>query len=286
MITHLLSLLRVHQYVKNLFIAAPLFFSFSFDIDSIEHILLVIIIFSLTASSIYIFNDLVDIEEDRKHYSKCNRPLAKGVISPKRAIIIMIILLSISLISIGLINIELLGLFIGYILMNVAYSLSLKHIVIVDIVVIAFGFVLRLFIGGVASNVHVSMWIVIMTFLLSLFLALAKRRDDILLALKGVKARKNIDGYNLEFVNASMVLMASVTVVSYIFYTMSVNTINSEYLYLTTLFVIIGILRYMQLTFVEQNSGSPTKVLLKDNVLKSVILLWILAFFVIKYLGE
>lgn len=120
-----------------------------------------------------------------------------------------------------------------------------------------------------------------MTFLLALFLALAKRRDDVLLALDGQQTRKNIDGYNLEFVNASMVLMAGVVIVSYIMYTISpavTARLGTEYLYLTSFFVILGILRYMQITFVEENSGSPTRVVIKDTFLKLTIFFWLLSF--------
>jgi hypothetical protein len=120
-----------------------------------------------------------------------------------------------------------------------------------------------------------------MTFLLAIFLALAKRRDDVLLSNQGQQARKNIDGYNLEFVNASMVLMAGAVIVSYIQYTISPEVIarlDSEYLYLTSFFVILGVLRYMQITFVEQNSGSPTKVVISDRFMKLTIAFWFVSF--------
>jgi hypothetical protein len=128
------------------------------------------------------------------------------------------------------------------------------------------------------------MWIVLVTFVLALFLALAKRRDDCLLALDGKKTRKNIDGYNLEMLNAAMTLMAGVTVVAYIMYTVSpevIERLGTHNLYITALFVIIGILRYMQLTFVEQNSGNPTKLVLKDRFLQITIILWITSFYLI-----
>jgi hypothetical protein len=126
------------------------------------------------------------------------------------------------------------------------------------------------------------MWIVLVTFLLALFLALAKRRDDVLLSLKGKQTRKNIDGYNLEMVNSAMTLMAGVTIVSYVMYTVSpevVARLHTGNLYITSLFVIVGILRYMQLTFVEQNSGSPTKLVLKDRFLQAIIISWIACFY-------
>ena len=123
-----------------------------------------------------------------------------------------------------------------------------------------------------------------MTFLLALFLAVAKRRDDVLLAFEGKETRKNIDGYNLEFVNAVMVFMAGVIVVAYVLYTVSddvIHRLNSSNLYITAFFVILGVMRYMQITFVEGNSGSPTKLVLKDRFLQITILFWLASFFVI-----
>lgn len=123
-----------------------------------------------------------------------------------------------------------------------------------------------------------------MTFLLALFLALAKRRDDVLLFSQGKETRKNIDGYNLEFVNASMVLMGGVIIVSYILYAVSIDVINrvhTDKLYLTAFFVILGVMRYMQITFVEQNSASPTKIIVKDKFLQLTILSWIVSFMLV-----
>jgi 4-hydroxybenzoate polyprenyltransferase len=169
-----------------------------------------------------------------------------------------------------------------YFLLNLAYSVRLKHIPIVDIFFIATGFVLRVFAGAFATNIPPSMWIIIMTFLLALFMALAKRRDDVLLTSQGRATRKNIDGYNLEFVNAAMSVMSAVIIGSYIQYTVSeevVQRLGTHYLYLTSVFVILGIMRYMQITFVQGASGSPTTIFLKDRFLQLTILLWLLSFF-------
>jgi len=143
---------------------------------------------------------------------------------------------------------------------------------------------LRILAGAFLIQLSPSTWIVLVTFLLALFLALAKRRDDCLLAREGKKTRKNIDGYNLEMVNASMTLMAGVTIVAYIMYTVSPEVIvrlGTHNLYLTSFFVILGIMRYMQVTFVEQNSGSPTKLILKDRFLQLVLVGWIVSFYII-----
>lgn len=283
--TEILKLFRVHQYIKNLFIFMPLLFSFSYtNLDDNLNTLIAFILFSLLASSIYIFNDLMDINEDRAHPKKKYRPLASGKVSTNSAKA-LISLLSILSLSISLIiNIELFAVMFLYFLLNISYSLKLKHIAILDIFIIATGFVLRLFAGSAVTGISLSMWIILMTFLLAIFLALAKRRDDVLLSIEGQETRKNIDGYNLEFVNAAMVLMAGVVIVSYIQYTISpevIERLDTEYLYLTSFFVILGIFRYMQITFVEQDSGSPTKVVIRDRFLKVTIFLWLLTFILV-----
>jgi 4-hydroxybenzoate polyprenyltransferase len=226
----------------------------------------------------------MDIEEDRQHPKKKHRPLASGAISKNTAKILILFLSIFSFLMAFLVNINLFSVLVFYFLLNVAYSLKLKHITIVDIFIIATGFVLRLFAGATVIDNQLSMYIIIMTFLLALFLAIAKRRDDVVLSSQGKETRKNIDGYNLEFVNAIMVFMSGVIVVSYILYTVSADVIErlqTEHLYLTSFFVILGIMRYMQITFVEENSGSPTKIVLKDRFLQITILFWLISFFVI-----
>ena len=283
--SEIIKLLRVQHYIKNLFIFLPLLFSLSFtDIQGIRDTFIVFVLFSLLASSVYIFNDFLDINEDRAHPTKKNRPLASGSVSKKSAILLIVALSLTSLTLSFLLSTTLFSVLLIYFILNIFYSIKLKHIAILDIFIIASGFVLRLFAGSSVAGIHLSMWIISMTFLLALFLALAKRRDDVLLSLDGQQTRKNIDGYNLEFVNASMVLMAGVVIVSYIMYTISpavTARLGTEYLYLTSFFVILGILRYMQITFVEENSGSPTKVVIKDTFLKLTIFFWLLSFIVV-----
>lgn len=282
-----LELLRPHQWLKNLFVFAPLFFSFHFTEANIVAVLFGFVLFSLAASSIYVLNDYFDIEEDRKHPTKCNRPIASGAVTKLQAVVLMMGLWSVVVVGSYWLNPVFLMIVLGYVFLNVLYSFKLKHVPILDITIIAIGFVLRVFAGAILIGVEPTMWIVLVTFLLALFLALAKRRDDCLLARDGLKTRKNIDGYNLELVNAAMVLMAAVTLVSYIMYTVSPEVVlrfGSDYLYLTSLFVIVGILRYMQITLVEENSGSPTKLLLKDRFLQLTVVGWVMSFGLIKLL--
>lgn len=287
MIAQLIKLARPHQYVKNLFIFAPLFFSgLLFNKIEFFNTLITFLIFSLAASSIYILNDLMDIKEDQAHPQKKFRPIASGVISKNIATILAIMLCLIAIISASTVSKNVMYIVIIYLLINIFYSLGLKHCSIIDITIIAIGFVLRIFAGAYAINVTASAWIILMTFLLALFLAFAKRRDDVLLSTKGLNTRKNIDGYNIEFINAGMVIMSSVIVVSYIMYTLSdeIQTrLQTENLYLTVIFVLVGIMRYMQITFVENNSGSPSKIVLRDRFLQTTIVLWAISFGAIIY---
>ena len=280
---NIFKLLRPHQYIKNIFIFLPLFFSGQItNIALLEVLLIGFISFSISASAIYILNDYHDIEEDRQHPRKKYRPLASGAISKKTALLLMGVLLVIGLSLMAIISLKSLAILMIYILLNIAYSFHLKHVSLLDVNIIAIGFVLRLFVGSTLTNIKLSMWIVMMTFLLALFMALAKRRDDVLIFLAtGKKMRKVIDGYNLQLIDSAMMIMASIVIVAYILYTTSIEVVNrlqTDYLYLTALFVILGILRYLQIAFVEENSGSPTKIVLNDSFLQSVILLWGLTF--------
>jgi len=175
-----------------------------------------------------------------------------------------------------------------YLVLNLAYSLGLKHVSVLDIFIVSAGYVIRVLIGGAVGNVSVSMWIVIMTFLLALFIALGKRRDDVLIFNEsGMKTRKAVDGYTLSFIDSAMMVMAAVNIVSYIMYTVSPGVIakfHTEKLYVTTLFVLLGILRYLQLTHAEKKSGAPTEVLYKDRFIQLTLIGWILAFMFIIYL--
>lgn len=282
------KLLRVNQYIKNLFIFLPLFFGLKIaDWLSFSQTAVAFIGFCLVASAVYIFNDLYDIEEDKLHPVKKNRPIAAGKISKIFAWYWLIGLLAGGLLISLLLGPGIFSLFLLYALLNIFYTLKLKHLPIIDVNIVAANYVIRLFVGSIAAGVILSMWIILMTFLLALFIALAKRRDDVLIYLEsGAKTRKAIDGYNLDFLNSSMIIMAAVLIVSYVLYTVSPDVIqktHTKYLYTTAIFVILGVLRYMQLAFVEKKSDSPTDILLKDRFLQIVLAIWLLAFIFILY---
>lgn len=280
--------MRVHQYIKNLFIFLPLFFAINLgDMVLLFIAFIAFIAFSLSASAIYTLNDYHDIEEDRQHPTKKNRPLASGAISKPQAIIIMSVLFALGAALMAFLSIKAAAILATYVVLNVAYTFYLKHVAILDVTIIAIGFVLRIFVGSVVTDTPLSMWIVLMTFLLALFMALAKRRDDVLIFLDtGKKMRKVIDGYNLKFLDSAMAIMASVVIVAYINYSTSsevVERFHSQYLYLTSIFVILGIMRYLQIAFVHLDSGSPTRIVLKDRFLQLTIAAWISSFAWILY---
>lgn len=282
-----LKLLRVKQYVKNLFLFLPLFFSANLlELNLLLKVALGAIIFSLASSSIYILNDIKDVNEDRCHPQKCKRPIASGEVSIPSAIFIAVCLLITSLFAAFILNKLFAVCILTYLLLNFLYSARLKHIAIVDIIIISCGFVIRVIAGGILVNIIPSQYLILLTFLISIFIALAKRYDDVLLDSKGLQTRKNIDGYNKEFILAAIAITAAINIVTYILYTLSdeiISQFNSQYVYLTSIFVVTGFLRYLQLTFVENDSCSPTNILYKDKFILTTLALWFISFVIIIY---
>lgn len=286
--SNLLAYIRVarpHQYVKNAFIWFPLFFGLKLsDPHAVLNVFWAFVSFSFVASAVYVLNDIQDINEDREHPQKRNRPLASGALSISDAVVFSICLFAASF-CVSLVSLPkqfILIIFI-YLLLNIFYSFYLKHIAIVDVVCIALGFVLRVIAGGIVSAVPVSHWIIITTFLLAIFLALGKRRDDL---LNSCNARKCLKGYTLEFVSLSMVIMTSVVIVAYLLYCVSpevVQKYGTHDLYFTAFWVIVGLLRYLQITIIEGRSGSPTLIVLQDYFLCAVMVGWILTFYWLIY---
>ena len=239
---------------------------------------------------IYCLNDIIDVEDDRRHPKKCNRPLASGRVSIAQGYAIMIVMVILSMVSLLFLPdkcVETTGVVGFYWVLNVAYCLFLKQHAIIDVCIVAFGFVLRILAGGIATDIRLSKWIVLMTFLLMLFLSFAKRRDDVLrMNETGEAPRRNTIRYNLTFVNQAITITGTVTLVCYIMYTVSpevVSRFNAPYLYLTSIFVLVGLLRYMQLTVVDEVSGDPTKILLRDRFTQAIVVAWIMAFLLIIY---
>ena len=261
-----------------------------------------IVAFCCMASSIYIINDYRDIEDDKKHPEKSKRPLASGAVSKSAALVIAVLLVIAGFGIAWFIREKFLFVLAIYFVLNIGYSFGLKTIPILDVMIVAAGFVLRVKGGAVIGMIPLSEWLNIMVFLLALFMAIGKRRDDVLLKLSsGADMRKSIKGYNLEFLNVAISLICAVIVVAYFMYTMSTDvqqriahlgthgpdgetTLGGVYrLYYTCLFVLAGILRYLQIIFVQAASGSPTKILYRDRFIQVTILLWIASFYLIIY---
>ena len=287
----IIRLIRPHQWIKNLVVLFPIFFGGALGhLESLYEGCITMIAFSFIASSIYCLNDIIDVEDDRRHPKKCNRPLASGRVSIAQGYAIMIVMVILSMVSLLFLPnkcIETTGVVGFYWVLNVAYCLFLKQHAIIDVCIVAFGFVLRILAGGIATDIRLSKWIVLMTFLLMLFLSFAKRRDDVLrMNETGEAPRKNTIRYNLTFINQAITITASVTLVCYIMYTVSPETIANfptENLYLTSVFVLLGLLRYIQLAVVDKKSGDPTKVILHDRFIQCIVLGFGLTFFIIIY---
>jgi 4-hydroxybenzoate polyprenyltransferase len=283
-----IQLLRPKQWVKNLFVFSPLFFAGQFTATwKLLPLALGMLAFNCIASGIYVLNDYRDIAADRLHPEKCKRPLASGAILTSHAFVLMAVCLLLGMVLALLVQPAFLSLLGLYVLLNLGYSFGLKHVPILDIFIISVGFVLRVLAGGVIAEVPVSQWLVVMIFLLSLFLALAKRRDDLLIRdASRVDVRQVIKYYNHDFLNACIIMVSGIIIVAYLLYTLSpqvMERLGSPHLYYTSLFVIAGIMRYIQLIYVENNTGSPTDVVYQDRFIQLTILLWILSFFVIIY---
>ena len=286
-----LLLIRPQQWIKNGFVLIPMFFGGRLmNVDDAIASVVTFFAFSFVASAIYCFNDLIDVEADRRHPVKCHRPIASGAVSVPTAYALMVILTLLSALLLFFLPQragETAGIVAFYFLLNMAYCLWLKRHAIIDVCTVAFGFVLRILAGGMACDVAVSNWLVLMTFLLALFLSFAKRRDDVLrMNETGEPPRRNTIRYNLTFVNQAITVTGTVTLVCYIMYTVSpevVSRFHAPYLYLTSIFVLVGLLRYMQLTVVDEVSGDPTKILLRDRFTQAIVVAWIMSCLLIIY---
>lgn len=286
----LMRLMRPKQWIKNAFIFVPLFFGGAlFHVDALLSGIVTFFAYSFAASSIYCFNDIFDVEADRRHPVKCHRPVASGAVSVKQAYILMFLLFVLSMgISSTLSSFETMGIIAFYWCLNLCYCAKLKQYAIIDVCIVAFGFVLRLLAGGVATNISLSKWIVLMTFLITLFMSFAKRRDDVVrMEATGEAPRKNTIRYNLTFINQAITITASVTLVCYIMYTVSpevIENFHTENLYLTSVFVLVGLLRYIQIAVVDQKSGDPTKIILRDRITQFIVLAWLISFLFLIYI--
>lgn len=292
MITSAIKLIRPYQWIKNVFVFMPLFFGGSllngFELYQAG---VAFVAFCFIASAIYCFNDIIDVEADRRHSEKCTRPIASGQISIGQGYVIMGLCMVLAFVSCLLLKDNMLltmGIILAYFVIEILYCTMLKRIAVVDVCVLALGFVMRILVGGFATDIVPSRWLVMMTFLLTLLMAFGKRKDDVIKFQKtGIPPRHNTKHYSITFIDQAITVNASVTLVCYILYTISPDVTertNFEYVYLTSVFVILGLFRYMQLASMEGKSGDPTKLVLKDHFLQIVLILWLISYLLMIYL--
>lgn len=281
---------RPRQWIKNLFLLAALLFSKNlFNYSLAWKAFLGFFLFCLLTGSIYILNDILDIKEDRRHPQKKNRPLPSGKLKVSTAFIFTLFTLVLSFglsfyldTTFGLV-------LLGYLILNLVYTKSLKHVVILDVFCIAAGFLLRVIAGAVLINVEMSTWLLICTLLLALFLGFSKRRHElVILGTESVNHRRVLAKYSLHFLDMMIGTLTASTVMSYALYTMSDETMrkfNTDKLILTIPFVLYGIFRYLYLVYHKVEGGDPIQNMLLDFPLIVSVVLWTLTSGVILYLG-
>lgn len=285
-----IKLIRPNNWVKNLIIILPVFFAgrlISLGYHELINLSFTFLTFCLSSSMIYVINDINDVEKDRIHPKKSKRPIASGEVSTKKAYIIVVILALLILMTFFLLPNHVIYYIIAYIIMNLFYCFGMKNFAIIDVTSISLGFVFRVLAGGEASNTLTTHWIIILIFLLMFSISLAKRRDDLVLSKNSNEVyRKSQSGYTIQYIDIAKTISFTVTLVAYIIYSVSndvIERMGSNYVYITSLPVFLGVMRYIQLTVVHEKSGSPVDLILKDKLLISILLLWAIIFGVIIY---
>jgi decaprenyl-phosphate phosphoribosyltransferase len=282
----ILRLIRPRQWVKNAFVVAPLFFTpGALNSHNLLAVFGGVLCFCALASAVYIINDYMDRAADRLHPEKCTRPLAAGTVSTTQAFTMLGVLLATSAVLCLTLGPAFAAIAALYLVVNLAYSMALKHASIIDVMLVALGYVLRVYAGAELIGVPASVWIITCTGLVSLFIALAKRRDDLVRRL-AVDHRAALKGYTKEFLDTSIAIVLAGLLVSYIIYTTQAEIMHragTTHLYLTTPFVIMGVLRYLQIAQVEERSGSPTKVVTSDPFLIACVLGWVACYGALLY---
>ncbi|MBK9099534.1 MAG: decaprenyl-phosphate phosphoribosyltransferase [bacterium] len=272
-----LRLIRVHQWIKNVFVFVPLLFSLHlFDKDYFLTTLYAFLVFCLASSAIYVINDLVDIESDRAHPLKKNRPLPSGAISKTTAIITSSLFLVLVFWMMMYFNREFIFLVVTFVVMNILYSFWFKNIVLLDIFSIAAGFSIRVLAGAFVIQVPISSWLLLTTMFISLFLGVMKRRSELVLVTENSKqiletveqkSRKVLTQYSLNFADQMATVAATGVIVCYALYTVAPRTVSvfqTERLIYTTPFVVFGIFRFMYLEYISGKGENTTRTLATD----------------------
>lgn len=285
---HLLFSLRPGQWTKNLVIFAGVLFGRRlFDADAVLAAVAAFVVFCILSGVVYLVNDVADRETDRLHPLKAHRPIASGALPVRVALVSAVALGAIALLAAYRLGWPFTIVAAAYLALQIAYSGPLKHIVIIDVLTIAIGFVLRAVGGAVAVNVEISHWLLVCTILLALFIALAKRRHEIVLLAAGASGHRPILGeYSAYLLDQMIGVVTASTLVAYVFYTISPETVQkfgTQWLGLTIPFPIYGIFRYLYLVHQREGGGSPADLLLTDRPLLACVALWALAVALIIY---
>ena len=282
MIRGLVISARPGHWVKNFVIFAALIFAREYNNpDKIIPTLLAFAAFCLGTSAVYLFNDIIDRENDKSHPLKSHRPIASGQLPVYAAVTVSLLLLLSGLLLGFLVNIDTFIALAAYIGINYTYSVILKHFVIIDVMTIASGFILRAVAGAVAIEVPISPWLLVCTTLLALFLGFGKRRHELSILTADAKShRRSLEHYSIPFLDQMISVVTASTVVAYTFYTLSPEVIQhtgTHWLFLTIPFVLYGIFRYLFLIFKLDQGGNPTKLLLTDPPLLICVVLWLIS---------
>ena len=283
------QLIRVKQWVKNVFVFIPMFFGREFFIQGNIYIaILVFFSFSFISSAVYCINDIKDLAYDKLHPIKKNRPLASGKLTVKTSYICAFIMFVLSQIMAYIVGLKELFFVINlYLILNLLYSNFLKHLAFVDLVIISIGFLLRLLVGAITTEIVLSKWIILMVFLLTMFLGLGKRKGEVMLLLKtNKKSRANLNKFSLININILLKILIVIITLAYLFYTLTSNIVkynNNNYTVFTTIFVIFGLIRYYKIIDLNLEYGNPTKIVWKDKPIQIILLAWILSYYLILY---
>lgn len=287
-IAYVLESMRPQQWLKNFFIFAPLIFSQNVtDLVLFRRALLAFAIFCLLSGSVYILNDLKDMEEDKLHPLKSKRPIASNKLKRSHAIIAFAVVSVISFLLCLLLNMSFFYIVLFYLILQIAYSYRLKHVVILDVFIVAAGFFIRVIAGGLAIEVYISPWLLICTALLALFLAMSKRRHELVFLEQDAENHRPIlKEYSPYLLDQMIAVVTASTVIAYCLYTISEETIakfGTTRLIFTVPFVLYGIFRYLYLIHQKSEGGTPEVLILKDKPLLLDIFLWIVSAGIIIY---
>jgi len=284
---HSLKLMRVHHYIKNFLVFAALACSGQlFDLSKLTAGIAGFVAFCMVSSVVYIINDIRDVEKDRRHPTKCRRPIAAGTVSVKGAWVLAGVLLTVALICNWLtytsLSTALLGL---YLVLNLAYSFGLKNIPIVDVTILVAGFLIRILYGAVVTGITISNWLYLTVIALAFYFALGKRRNELKQIGDG-ETRKVLKAYPVSFLDKNMGMCLTLANVFYALWSMDENTIssyNNEYLVFTVPIVLLITMKY-SLDVEGDSDGDPVEVLLHDKVLLALCVVYLAVMFAILYL--